>query len=143
MVQAPAPAQAQVQVLTRARANPEYRLSRAQCQWLEAADRAYASAIQQHDASIFAPYGTPEAIRRVYDYCSASPEIQFGLERYRQREWTVLGCVDGIMRVRRLLTHKDVKVHHNVFIALGDSLDEVWTVNMGCMKIERIEGRLV
>lgn len=98
--------------------------------FLEEADEAYIIAFKTKDVSTFSLYAESRLTRQIKEKVLSGSEIHFGIKRYRKREWTLIEEKDNKLIYDKLLTHDSVEFIHNICFPLGDSLHEIWEIDI-------------
>lgn len=96
-------------------------------EFLREADSAYIKALEQKNVKLFESYCTLPMSRNIAEIIGRGNLPYFGLERYRKVTWKVL---PENLHYLKNLTHDNVKVTAKVSLALGDDMNEEWTLTI-------------
>jgi len=98
-------------------------------EFLEQADDAYILSHLMFQIEAFSPYATGAVCNALLDDMYRKPPRMFGTKKYRRRHWSVVEHHPDWLIVRKRLTHEKVKAGRGIYIALGDDMEELWTVS--------------
>lgn len=96
--------------------------------FLEAADNAYIQMYQSKSIKTFTPYASRELLYNLADMLPEADLRLFGSDKYRRREWLLVDNSSVFFRVKKQVTYKNIELRSGIKVALGDDMEEVWTV---------------
>lgn len=96
--------------------------------FLEKADDAYILAHESTQIGKFGKYATEEVCHEMMESIFKNPSRMFGTRKSRRRTWNVVAHDPEWVVVRKQLAHAPVKIGRGVYVALGDDVEEIWTI---------------
>lgn len=96
--------------------------------FLEQADDAYIASHHARRMDAFSRYATGALCNALLDGIFKKPPRMFGTRKYRRRRWRIVQHDPDWVVVHKQLWHLPVKVTGGIYVALGDEMEEWWTI---------------
>jgi hypothetical protein len=98
-------------------------------EFLENADDAYILAHETTEIGRFSRFAAGEVCHELLEGIFKNPPKMFGTRKYRRRRWSVIEHDPDWMVIRKQVYHVPVKASKGIYVALGDEMEEIWTIS--------------
>lgn len=96
--------------------------------FLNEADEELIKAYETKRVNGFVEYASNSVLRYLTDKINSGESILFGTKTYRIRTWKIISDKGDTYFVRKELRHRHVKLSKSVYVAIGEDLDEYWSI---------------
>lgn len=94
---------------------------------LDKMDESYIRSHQERNVTdSFFQYASDKVVSDVMDDIIYGEEKLFGTKKYRMRTWQILEDTGYFLTVRKLITHRHIKVNRSFNLSIGEDIDEIW-----------------
>ena len=97
-------------------------------QFVERADDAYILTHATMDIMHFSKFASGKACNELIEFLYRNPPKMFGSKKHRKREWYIMAHEQKSITLKKVITHRHVKVKRGIKIKLGDEMVEYWHV---------------
>lgn len=96
--------------------------------FLKQADEAYILSHHERTMDAFSRYARGSLCNALLDGIFKKPPKMFGTRKLRRTSWRVVQHDPDWVQVHKRLWHEPVKVARGIYVALGDEMEELWTI---------------
>jgi hypothetical protein len=113
--------------------------------FLENAEDAYILAFKSKNIKPLTEFVDNSVCTQILELIFGGEQLNFGLEKYRERKWLIKERTDKTITVIKEITHKNIDVGKGLSIPIADDVKQLWIVSVigynsyRIIKIERVK----